>query len=586
EEIGKGGHVSFDDQTRLARNLGDCRRKCKKKKQKLSSRKETFTKAETERGALEVPLKHAPNQVEVEVEIHPRPKGETELEKLPENESLVTETPTVTVRDNGGPVEDVSTIEPIPRTHSGRESAGVCDSESVKPDFKRGALEVPLKHAPNQVEVDVEIHPRPKGETELEKLSAKESLVTETPTVTMVTVPANGGPVEEVSTIEPIPRTHSGRESAGVCDSEPVKPDFKVPVEPELKAQPNAPQNDGTARLHHFVSNMVIKPVSCVHCGKKIKFLKRSMKCSDCKVVSHRHCRERCPLPCTPNPIGCPLKIGEGCVYDVLADYAPDSFPSIPPLVISCVNEIEQRGLCEAGLYRLSGSYVQVKDLKEEFLLTNMVPVLSEVKNINTVTGLLKDFLRNLKEPLLTFRLTQAFMDAAEVSDEENSFSLLYQSISDLPKANRDTLAFLVLHLQRVAESLETRMDIHNLALVFGPTIVGHAVPNPEPHDDHSGTPSVRSSNYWDQFDVSTIEHDSIGNTPAGRESAGVCDSEPVKSDLRFPCEPELKAQPNAPQNDGTPLVSTTLSPTWSSSLCPAFTVERRSSFKAVHEVQ
>uniref|UniRef100_A0A8C5GK05 Rho-GAP domain-containing protein n=1 Tax=Gouania willdenowi TaxID=441366 RepID=A0A8C5GK05_GOUWI len=109
-------------------------------------------------------------------------------------------------------------------------------------------------------------------------------------------------------------------------------------------------------------------------------------------------------------------------------------------MVISCVNEIEQRGLCEAGLYRLSGSYVQVKDLKEEFLLTNMVPVLSEVKNINTVTGLLKDFLRNLKEPLLTFRLTQAFMDAAEVSDEENSFSLLYQSISDLPKANRDTL--------------------------------------------------------------------------------------------------------------------------------------------------
>uniref|UniRef100_A0A8C5DAV3 Rac GTPase activating protein 1 n=1 Tax=Gouania willdenowi TaxID=441366 RepID=A0A8C5DAV3_GOUWI len=500
------GILSFLGFSRLARNLGDCRRKLKKKKQKLRSRKETFTKAETERGALEVPLKHAPNQVEVDVEIHPRPKGETELEKLPENESLVTETPTVTVPANGGPVEDVSTIEPIPRTHSRRESAGVCDSEPVKSDFKRGALEVPLKHAPNQVEVDVEIHPRPKGETELEKLPENESLVTETPTVK---VPANGEPVEDVSTIEQIPRTHSGRESAGVCDSEPVESDFKVPVEPELKAQPNAPQNDGTARLHHFVSNMVIKPVSCGHCGKKIKFLKRSMKCSDCKVVSHPQCRERCPLPCTPNPIGCPLKVGEGCVYDVLADYAPDSSPSIPPLVISCVSEIEQRGLCEAGLYRLSGSYVQVKDLKEEFLLTNMVPVLSEVENINTVTGLLKDFLRNLKEPLLTFRLTQAFMDAAEVSDEENSFSLLYQSISDLPKANRDTLAFLVLHLQRVAESLETRMDIHNLALVFGPTIVGHAVPNPDLMTimwDTNRQIKVMEhlltmpSNYWDQF--------------------------------------------------------------------------------------
>ena len=33
----------------------------------------------------------------------------------------------------------------------------------------------------------------------------------------------------------------------------------------------------------------------------------------------------------------------------------------------------------------------------------------------------------------------------------------------------------------RVADSLETRMDISNLARVFGPTIVGHGIPNPEP---------------------------------------------------------------------------------------------------------
>lgn len=29
--------------------------------------------------------------------------------------------------------------------------------------------------------------------------------------------------------------------------------------------------------------------------------------------------------------------------------------------------------------------------------------------------------------------------------------------------------------------SLDTKMDISNLARVFGPTIVGHAVPNPDP---------------------------------------------------------------------------------------------------------
>ena len=33
----------------------------------------------------------------------------------------------------------------------------------------------------------------------------------------------------------------------------------------------------------------------------------------------------------------------------------------------------------------------------------------------------------------------------------------------------------------RVADSLDTKMDISNLARVFGPTLVGHSVQNPDP---------------------------------------------------------------------------------------------------------
>lgn len=54
-----------------------------------------------------------------------------------------------------------------------------------------------------------------------------------------------------------------------------------------------------------------------------------------------------------------------------------------------------------------------MKELKEKFLRSKTVPVLSKVDDINAITGLLKDFLRNLKEPLLTFRLNRPFMDAA-----------------------------------------------------------------------------------------------------------------------------------------------------------------------------
>lgn len=56
-----------------------------------------------------------------------------------------------------------------------------------------------------------------------------------------------------------------------------------------------------------------------------------------------------------------------------------------------------------------------MKELKEKFLRGKTVPLLSKVDDINVVTGVLKDFLRNLKEPLLTFSLNRPFLEAAGV---------------------------------------------------------------------------------------------------------------------------------------------------------------------------
>lgn len=44
----------------------------------------------------------------------------------------------------------------------------------------------------------------------------------------------------------------------------------------------------------------------------------------------------------------------------------------------------------------------------------------------------------------------------------------------------KSKLSNLIL-LIRVAQSPNTKMDVANLAKVFGPTIVAHAVPNPDP---------------------------------------------------------------------------------------------------------
>lgn len=522
----------------MAQYFDDCRRKWLRAEHELGSCKEVLTKAETERGALEVKLKHARNQVDVE--IRRRQKAEADCEKLDRQIQLIRDLLTSEGSSNSIQLSaeqrsalaflNTNCQAAAASLNTSRRLTTIDESASILSDISYDKTDDSLDWDSSTVRT-VRLKKREKrrssrnhidGPPVVSKRSrstgrtserGNETLVTKT----TVTVPANGGPVEAISTIETVPYwTRSRRKTAAMeWDSESVKSEdvFKQPGNPEgeRKPAPSTPQSHGVVRVHEFVSKTVIKPESCVPCGKRIKFGKISLKCRDCRVVSHPECRERCPLPCIPNLGATPVKIGEG----VLADYVPDTSPMIPPLVVHCISEIEQRGLHEAGLYRLSGADRTVKDLKEKFLRSKTVPVLSKVDDINAVTGLLKDFLRNLKEPLLTFRLNRTFMESAEVLDDDNSIALMYQTISDLPQPNRDTLAFLILHLQRVADSLDTRMDISNLARVFGPTIVGHAVPNPDPMtilQDTKRQPKVVERllalpvDYWGQFVMAESE--------------------------------------------------------------------------------
>ncbi|XP_061591316.1 rac GTPase-activating protein 1 [Cololabis saira] len=518
----------------MVQNFDDCRRKWLGTEQELGSCRDRLREADMEKGAMEVKLKHARNQVDVE--IRRRQKAEMDCDTLDRQLQLIRDLLTSEGSSNSIQLsaEQRSALaflntncQATTTLNTSRKLMTIDESGSILSDISYDKTDDSLDWDSTNVRT-VRLKRREKRRSSRNHIDAppaaakrsrstgrtsgraNETLVTKT----TVTVPANGGPVEAVSTIESFPYwTRSRRKTATMeWDSESVGSEGVFKPLANLQAESSTPQSTAGVRLHEFVSKTVIKPESCVPCGKRIKFGKISLKCRDCRVVSHPECRQRCPLPCIPNMGGTPVKIGEG----VLADYVPDTSPMIPSLVVHCVSEIEQRGLHEAGLYRLSGNDRTVKELKEKFLRSKTVPVLSKVDDIHAVTGLLKDFLRNLKEPILTFSLIRTFMEAAEVSDEDNSKALMYQTICDLPQPNRDTLAFLVLHLQRVADSLDTKMDISNLARVFGPTIVGHAVPNPEPMtilQDTKRQPKVVErllalpADYWGQFVIAENEH-------------------------------------------------------------------------------
>ncbi|XP_031659816.1 rac GTPase-activating protein 1 isoform X1 [Oncorhynchus kisutch] len=520
----------------MALNFEDCRRRWLRLERDLGSCKEVLSKAETERGALEVKLKHARNQVDVE--IRRRQKAEADCDKLDRQiqlirELLITEGSSNSIQLNEEQRSALAFLNARSQAapanlNTSRRLKTIDESASISSDISYDKTDDSLDWDSSIVRT-VRLKKREKRRSASRNFidgppcaskrsrstgrtseKGNESLVAKT----TVTVPANGGPIEAVSTIESVPYwTRSRRKTATQeWDSESVKSEDVMFKQPSRPQEPSTPQGNGGVRLHEFVSKTVIKPESCVPCGKRIKFGKISLKCRDCRVVTHPECRERCPLPCIPSLSGTPVKIGQGTLTDYVSHVQS---PMIPSLVVHCVNEIEQRGLHETGLYRLSGSDRTVKELKEKFLRGKTVPLLSKVDDIHCVTGLLKDFLRNLKEPLLTFRLNHTFMEAAELADEDNSIALMYQTISDLPQANRDTLAFLAIHLQRVAQSLDTKMDITNLARVFGPTIVGHAVPDPEPVtilQDTKRQPKVIERllglpvEYWSQFMM--VDHD------------------------------------------------------------------------------
>lgn len=237
------------------------------------------------------------------------------------------------------------------------------------------------------------------------------------------------------------------------------------------------------SRTHHLISKTVFRPYVCIVCEKRIKFGCTVLRCQDCKASSHPSCKNNLHLPCIPP--GTPS--GKG-IMGVIADYTPQIAPMVPSIVVHCINEIETRGLTETGLYRVSGSDKEVKELKEKFLCNRGVPNLSVIGDIHIICGCLKEFLRSLRQPLVTYDLWLKFVAAIKTRDDEMRKAKLYQVVSDLPKPNKDTLAYVIQHLQRVADVEENKMTDTSLSRVFAPTIAGYSSPDLDNVDIYAET--------------------------------------------------------------------------------------------------
>ncbi|KAG7160618.1 Active breakpoint cluster region-related protein-like [Homarus americanus] len=158
---------------------------------------------------------------------------------------------------------------------------------------------------------------------------------------------------------------------------------------------------------------------------------------------------------------------------------------SVPFIVTRCVREVERRGMQEVGIYRVSGLASDITKLKKSFEANpyEAEQLVKEV-DIHSVTGLLKLFLRELPEALYTSELYPRFFEAYSATDLEYKKTTLLKLFSSLPQLNQSIIAYLLEHLVKIHEMEHlNKMSLHNLATVFGPTLLrpGAKPGNPSP---------------------------------------------------------------------------------------------------------
>ncbi|KAG0140108.1 hypothetical protein CROQUDRAFT_53764 [Cronartium quercuum f. sp. fusiforme G11] len=149
----------------------------------------------------------------------------------------------------------------------------------------------------------------------------------------------------------------------------------------------------------------------------------------------------------------------------------------LPAVVFRCVEFLEAKGAIEEeGIYRLSGSSVNIKSYKERFNTEGDFNLLesskAEYHDVHAVAGLLKQFLRELASPILTRELHPEFLKVIDLSQRSDKVNELGRLCAELPLPNYTLLRFLSAHLIHIVQNEKVnKMSMRNVGIVFSPTL-------------------------------------------------------------------------------------------------------------------
>lgn len=149
----------------------------------------------------------------------------------------------------------------------------------------------------------------------------------------------------------------------------------------------------------------------------------------------------------------------------------------VPSFVDDVISAMRQMDMSIEGIFRKNGNIRRLKELTDS-IDADPASVDLTLDNPVQLAALLKKFLRDLPDPLLTFKLHRLLIASQSLPSDSDRTRLLHIISLLLPRSHRDTMEVLFVFLKWVAsfahmdEETGSKMDLVNLATVICPSIL------------------------------------------------------------------------------------------------------------------
>uniref|UniRef100_A0A182NSE6 Rho-GAP domain-containing protein n=1 Tax=Anopheles dirus TaxID=7168 RepID=A0A182NSE6_9DIPT len=143
---------------------------------------------------------------------------------------------------------------------------------------------------------------------------------------------------------------------------------------------------------------------------------------------------------------------------------------NLPLVVRDCIDYLQEHGLQSDQIYKVEAVKTKLQQLKRTY--NNREGSCVGEMDVPIACGLLKMFLRELPEPILTTDLSSRFEEVASHSQVSQQEQELVCLVEQLPSCNRTLLSWMFMHVDAVTQNEDfTKMNAQNIAMLLSPTL-------------------------------------------------------------------------------------------------------------------